>query len=175
MFFPQTVAQWHAALNDIPSVLLLVAVVLEFAALVTKRPSLGEVAMWSLLAGAGGAVVALIAGLRAASTIDHGGSVHLVMARHQTLGIAMTVLFLSLAGWRMWRRARMTARERQTYLGTAVIGVVLMLWTAHLGGTIVYEYGGGIPTPVLEGALEERAREHSHADSNSGAAEHEHD
>jgi hypothetical protein len=38
-----------------------------------------------------------------------------------------------------------------------------VLWTAHVGGTIVYGYGGGVPTSVLQGALEERTTGHTHA------------
>ena len=120
-------------------------------------------------------------GLRAANTIDHGGSVHLVMARHQTLGITVTVLFIALAGWRLWHRVAMTTGERRAFMTMSGVGVLLLLWTAHLGGTVVYEYGGGLPTEVLEGALQERQREHSHeqdvADSSADAAagDHQHD
>ncbi len=162
MLWPQSAAQWHAALNDFPSLLFVLAFAFELAALAAKRESLRTVALWSLSVGVGGSLVALFSGLRAANLIDHGGSVHLVMARHQTLAVAITILFAGLAVWRIWRRTGMRSRERSAFLTVSGLGVVALLWTTHLGGAIVYEYGGGVPTEVLEGALQERQRGHTH-------------
>jgi len=171
MFFPQSAVQWHAALNDFPSLLFVLAFGFNIAAGVAKRDSLATVAFWSLIVGAGGGVLAMMSGLRAANTIDHGGSVHLVMTRHQTLAITLTVFFVALAGWQLWRRVAMTTGERRIFMTLSGVGVLLVLWTAHLGGAVVYEFGGGLRTEVLEGALQERQRGHSHAqemDASSG-------
>jgi uncharacterized membrane protein len=181
MFFPQSAAQWHAALNDFPSLLFIVAFGFEIAAAITKRESLRAVAFWSLMVGAAGGLLALVSGLRAEDTIDHGGSVHLVMARHETLAIAVTVLFVALAGWQLWHRAGMTTGERRAFRMLSGLGVVLVLWTAHLGGAMVYEFGGGVPTEVMQGALTERERGHTHeqgtdpSSGDSATAEHAHD
>lgn len=171
MFFPQTAAQWHAALNDFPSILFLLALLFDLAGEATKRDTLRTAGFWTLIAGAAGGVAALVSGLIAEESIEHGGAVHLVMERHETLAISVTVLFVLLAGWRIWRRGRFVSAERPVYLTISTVGVLAVLWTAHLGGSMVYEYGGGIPTEVLEGALEERAAGHSH----EGGEEHEHD
>ena len=181
MFFPQSVAQWHAALNDFPALLLIMALGVDIAAAATKRESLRAVAFWSLTVGAVGTLAALISGLRAEDSIDHGGSVHLVMERHETLAIAVTLVFVALAAWRIWRRSAMATGERRAFMAASGLGVLLVLWTAHLGGTIVYEFGGGVPTPVLEGALQERQREHSHeqevaaSNGDTAAGDHQHD
>ncbi len=74
---------------------------------------------------------------------------------------------------------------------SSALGVLGLLWTAHLGGTVVYEFGGGVPTTVLEGALQERSMSHSHDEAEKqshdegatsadqermhGAADHEHE
>ena len=181
MFFPQSPAQWHAALNDFPALLFVLAFGFEIAAAVTQRESLRAAAFWSLIIGAAGGLLALGSGLLAANTIDHGGGVHLVMARHQTLAITVMVLFIVLAGWRFWHRLGMTTGERRAFMTMSGLGVLVLLWTAHLGGAMVYEYGGGLPTEVLESALQERQREHSHeqevAASSRDAAtgDHQHD
>ncbi len=181
MFFPQSPAQWHAALNDFPALLFVLAFGFEIAATVTKRESLRAAAFWSLIVGATGGLLAVGSGLRAANTIDHGGSVHLVMTRHQTLAITVTVLFIALAGWRLWHRVAMTTGERRAFMTMSGLGVLLLLWTAHLGGTVVYEYGGGLPTEVLEGALQERQRGHLHeqeavaSNADAAAGDHQHD
>ncbi len=79
-----------------------------------------------------------------------------IVERHKTLGITVTVLFVLLAGWRVWRKGQLRSIERRTYLSIATVSALTILWTTHIGSTIVYEYGGGIPTAVLEGALQER-------------------
>jgi uncharacterized membrane protein len=159
---PETAAQWHAALNDLPSVLFILAVLFELVGDASRRDSLRATGFWMLVVGAAGAVLSVISGLMAEETIEHGGSVHLVMQRHETLAITFTVVFVILAAWRVWRRRTMGRRERPVYLTVATLGALGILWTAHVGGTIVYGYGGGIPTQVLEGALSERTLGHSH-------------
>ncbi len=158
-----TSAELHAALNDFPIVLLLVSIVFDVVGGATKRDSLKQAGFWTLVAGAAGVILALISGLRAEGSMEHGGSVHLVMERHQTLAITTTVLFVGLALWRILRHRRMTANERPVYLMIGTVGILFLVWTAHLGGTIVFRHGGGIPTAVLEGAMQERAIDHSHA------------
>jgi uncharacterized membrane protein len=158
-----TPAELHAALNDLPAVLLLLALAFEIAGGITKRESLRATGFWMLTAGGGGALLALISGLRAEESIEHGGSVHLVMERHETLAITTTVIFVGLAAWRIWRRRAMPSRERAVFLGVGTLGVLFLLWTAHLGGTIVFRHGGGIPSSVMEGAMQERTTGHSHA------------
>jgi uncharacterized membrane protein len=160
---PDTAAQWHAALNDFPSLLFVLAVLFDLFGEATKRDSLRATGFWMLVTGAFGALLALISGLMAEGSIEHGGSVHMVMERHETMAIWATVLFVLLAAWRIWRRGALGPRERPAFLTISALGALFVLWTAHVGGTIVYGYGGGVPTPVLQGALEERTTGHTHA------------
>ncbi len=160
---PTTVVQWHAALNDFPAILLLLSFVFDVVGGATKRDSLKAAGFWTLMVAAVGAVGALLTGLAAEEAVEHGGSMHLVMERHETLAIAITVLLALLAVWRILRRGGLQAAERSSYLVVAGVGVLAVLWTSHLGGTIVYEYGGGISTSVMREAIEERAGGHEHA------------
>lgn len=160
--FPTTAAQWHAALNDFPAILLLISVAFDLAGGATKRESLKAAAFWTLVIGAAGAVLALASGLIAEKAIEHGERVHEIMERHELLGISLTVLFVGLAGWRIWRRGNLGPAERPAYLVVAGVGAIFILWTAHLGGTIVFEHAGGIPTAVMEEALADRQEEHTH-------------
>jgi uncharacterized membrane protein len=167
----QTAAELHATLNDLPATLLVLSVLFDLAGSATKREALSTVGFWMLVAGAVGAVLALLSGLAAERSIEHGGAVHLVMERHETLAITATVLFGGLAAWRIWRRGQLGPKERPTYLTIAAVGALLVFWVGHVGGTIVYRYGGGIPTPVMEGALADRQAGHSHAEG----ADHDHE
>ncbi len=158
----QTPAELHSALNDIPVILFLASITFDLLGSATKRDSLKAAGFWALIGAAGGALIALITGLRAEASIEHGGSVHLVMERHQTLAIAATILLVALAAWRIWRRGQLGDQERPVFLSIAAVGALAIIWVAHIGGTIVYRYAGGIPTPVMEGALAERSTGHSH-------------
>ncbi|MFQ5703324.1 MAG: DUF2231 domain-containing protein [Gemmatimonadales bacterium] len=170
----RTPAELHAALNDLPVVLLIFSLFFDIAGGLTKRESLRATGFWTLVAGAGGALLALLSGLRAEDTIEHGGSVHLVMERHETLAITVTIVFGLLAAWRILRKDTMGRRERPAYLTAMVISGLLLFWTAHVGGTIVFRHGGGVPTEVLTGALAERAAGHTHDPGEEDDDDHDH-
>lgn len=160
---PRDVIQWHAALNDFPAILFLLSVAFDVAGSATKRDSLKAAGFWTLVAGVAGAVLALVTGLRAEDLIEHGGDAHELMERHETLGIALTVFFGGLAAWRVWRRGTLGPTERPTYLVMATVGALFTVWTAHLGGRLVYEHGAGVTSEVMQRALDERAEGHEHA------------
>jgi len=158
-----TAAEWHAAINDLPPALLLVSVIFDWVGSATKRDSLKAAGFWTLVAGAAGAVLSVASGLRAEGTIEHGETVHLAMERHETFAIAVTVAFALLAAWRIWRKGVLGPQERPTYLFAATVGAAGIIYVAHLGGTVVFQHAGGIPTSALQEALAERTQEHEHA------------
>lgn len=158
-----TAAEWHAALNDFPPALLLASVIFDWLGSATRRDSLKAAGFWALVAGVAGAAFAVATGLRAEGSIEHGETVHLVMERHETWAIAVSVGFALLAAWRIWRKGVLGRQERPTYLFAATVGALGIIYVAHLGGTVVFRHAGGIPTPVLQEALAERAQEHEHA------------
>ncbi len=60
--------RFHAAVNDLPAALLLVTVLFDIGAWVTKRESLKAAALWTLWAGVIGGWVAVLAGLTPAAS-----------------------------------------------------------------------------------------------------------
>ena len=62
----------HAALNDLPAALMLVAVLFDLAAAVTRRASLRTAGFWTMVGGAAGATLAVVSGLQAEDHIAHG-------------------------------------------------------------------------------------------------------
>lgn len=169
--FPSNVVQWHAALNDLPALLFVLSIALDLLGEATHRESLKAAGFWTLVVGAAGAIPALITGLIAEDTIEHGEAVHELMQRHKTMAIALTVFFGGLALWRIWRRGSLGPKERPTYLVMATVGALFTLWTAHLGGRMVFDLGAGISTETMEEALHERAEGHHH----EPGEEHDHD
>jgi uncharacterized membrane protein len=164
-----TAAEWHAALNDLPPVLFVMSVVFDWLGSATKRDSLQAAGFWSLVAGVAGAAAAIVSGLVAEDTIEHGETVHQIMGRHETWAISVSVAFALLAAWRIWRKGVLGPQERPTYLFAATISALGIIYVAHLGGTMVFRHGAGVPTAALQEALTERAEGHHH----EGGEEHE--
>ncbi len=158
----ETAAEWHAAINDLAPALLLASVIFDLLGSATGRPTLKTAGFWTLVGGTIGAVAAVASGLIAEETIEHGEAVHRVMETHETLALSVAGLFIVLAAWRIWRRGNLGPAAWPPYLVAATVGALGIIWVAHLGGTIVFRHGGGIPSTVMEEALRERTGEHEH-------------
>ncbi|HEY2825490.1 MAG TPA: DUF2231 domain-containing protein [Gemmatimonadales bacterium] len=177
MFPWATAAEAHAALNDLPPVLFVASVLFDVLGVALRRDSFKAAGFWTLILGSVGSVGAVITGEMAEDTIEHGESIHEAMGRHETLAITVAVLFGVLALWRIWRRGTLGPRERVPYLVLGVLGAGLVTYVAHLGGNIVFRLGGGIPTAVMQEAIEERSAGHHHhaGEPDDHADDHDHD
>jgi uncharacterized membrane protein len=162
----------HAALNDLPAALLLVAVVFDILAGVTKRASFRTTGFWTLIAGAVGGVLAVLSGLQAEDHIAHGEAVHEIMETHEKLAFVTLGIFAVLALWRIFRESRMGNGERNLALLVSIGGLAALLTTAVLGGKLVFEHAAGIPTAVLQAETLERAEGHHHGGDADSEADH---
>ena len=113
----------HAALNDLPAALLLVAVLFDLAGAVTRRPSLRMAGFWTMVAGAVGGALAVVSGLQAEEHIAHGEAVHRVMETHEELALITLGVFVVLALWRIVRERRMGSTERAVVLAASLGGL----------------------------------------------------
>ena len=152
----------HAALNDLPVALLLVAVMFDLLAAVTKRQSFRQIGVWTMLVGAVGGAVAVLSGLQAEEYISHGDAVHRVMETHELLGLITLGIFGVLTLWRIVREHRMGPLERTLSLVFSLGGVGVLVATGVYGGKLVFDHAAGISTEVLQAELQERNREHEH-------------
>jgi uncharacterized membrane protein len=150
-------AEWHAALNDFPPALIVASLVFDLWGRAKNRETLVSAAYWCLNAGAAMAVLAVVSGLMIEGRVEQTAAVHQLIESHETLGIALTVLFAGLATWRIWRKNHFSQPEQQSYTMVALAGTLAILWQAHLGGTMVYRHAAGIPSEVLRGELRQRA------------------
>src|SRR5918992_1298300 len=154
--------QLHAALNDLPTALLLTAVLFELIAVVTRRPGFRQVSFWTLVVGAIGGAAAVISGLQAEEHIEHGEAVHRVMETHEQLALITLGVFGVLALWRIVRERRMGGVERILVLVLSLGGLGILFTTANYGGRLIFEHAAAIPSRVLEAELQERTGEHEH-------------
>jgi uncharacterized membrane protein len=157
--------QLHAALNDLPTALLLTAVLFELIAVVARRPGFRQVSFWTLIVGAVGGAGAVISGLQAEEHIEHGEAVHRVMETHEQLGLITLGIFGVLAVWRIARERRMASLERALILILSLGGAGVLFVTANYGGRLIFEHAAAIPSRVLQAELQERTGEHEHAEA----------
>jgi uncharacterized membrane protein len=119
----------HAALNDLPTALLVTAVFFDLLASTTRRLIFRQVAFWTLMVGVLGAAVAVISGLQAEEHIDHGEAVHQLMGTHEDLALITLGVFAVLGLWRLIREKRMASVERAIVVALSVGGVGLVMAT----------------------------------------------
>lgn len=160
----------HAALNDLPAALVLVAVLFDLGAWVTKRESLKAAALWTLWAGVIGGWAAVIAGLIAEDAIEHGEAIHDLMERHENLALITMGLFTLVLGWKLLRRARLTPIEELALRGASVVGLIGIMWVGAIGGQLVFEHAAGIKSDLLKAELRDREA----SDSSGRGPDHEH-
>ena len=152
----------HAALNDFPAALLLVAVLFDLAAAGLKRESLKWAALWTLWAGVIGGWAAVIAGEVAEDVIEHGEAIHELMETHETLALSTMILFTVVLGWRLWRRFNVSGLEDIVLRTLSVAGLVLVILTGAWGGKMMFEHAAGVPTKTMQAEIENRAAGHHH-------------
>jgi uncharacterized membrane protein len=165
----------HAAVNDLPAALLPMAVIFEGLGMVMKRESLRAAGFWCLVAGVVGGGVAILAGEMAEDVVAHGDASHAIMETHETFAIVVTVLFGLLAVWRILRRNRMTGPEQGSFIAAGAIGIGILLYTAKLGGSLVFEHALGVDSAHMQSSLQERAGHHHHEGEADDDDDHDHD
>ena len=173
--------RFHAAVNDLPSALLLVTVLFDLGAWLTKRDSLKSAAVWTLWAGVIGGWVAVLAGLQAEDVIEHGEAIHELMETHETVALTTMGIFTVVLTWKLYRRAKLTSAEEVGLRVLSLVGLVTVVWTGVLGGKLMFEHAAGIPNVMMQVEMESReaghhheageAEEHEHADSAKAPAD----
>jgi len=163
-------ARLHAALNDLPAALLLVAVLFELLGAVNRRESLRAAGFWTLLAGVAGALLAVGAGLMAEEAVEESARAHDLMEWHENFAFVVLGVFGVMLLWRLVRRA-MGRTETVAYLAAGLVGVAMLIATSRVGGSLVFDHAVGIRTDALQSIQLER-RQHADTDTEGHDAEH---
>lgn len=159
----------HAALNDLPTALIVVGALLALIDQFLRRDSLRAAGYWMIVLGWVGTIAAVIAGLRAEGLVAHGGDAHEAFSRHKAMGLITFAVITAVALWRVAREKKMRAGEQSIVMGLTLAAAGLVLSTSQIGGELVYGHALGIETTVLQQALESRAAGHAHAEGVSHA------
>lgn len=161
--------RFHALIVSFPVALLTTAVLFEFASLVLRKDGLRRTGFALLLVGVIGAGAAVLIGLQAEDTIDHGNAIHHLMEEHETLAFWTLGIFAVVGLWRLVRERKMGTRERIAAFVLSLAGLGVLVDTGHHGGKMVFEHAAGVPNATLRTELQDRAEGHEH-----GAAEAHH-
>ncbi|PYO96948.1 MAG: hypothetical protein DMD60_08555 [Gemmatimonadetes bacterium] len=164
--------RFHAAVNDFPAALLVVTVLFDLGAWLTKRDSLKSAALWTLWVGVIGGWIAVIAGLQAEDAIEHGEAIHELMEVHETLALTTMGIFTVVLVWKLFRRSKLTGAEETGLRVLSVAGLVTVVWTGVVGGKLMFEHGAGMPSAAMQAEMENREAGHHHEEGE--AEEHEH-
>ena len=143
--------RFHAAVNDLPAALLFTTVLFDVAAGLQRR-ALREAGGW----------VAVLAGLQAEEVIEHGEAIHDLMETHETLALTTMGIFTAVLAWKLFRRARLSGGEELGLRVLSLAGFVGIIWTAVLGGKLVFEHAAGIPNATMQAEMTNRAAGHQH-------------
>jgi uncharacterized membrane protein len=165
--------RFHAAVNDFPAALLLVTVLFDIGAWVTKRDSLRAAALWTLWAGVIAGWLAVLAGLQAEQAVEHGEAIHELMEQHERQALVTMGIFTVVLLWKLYRRFVVSRAEDLVLRGLSVLGVIGLCYTGAAGGKLAFEHAAGVPSATLKAELENREAGHHHEAGE--ADEHEHD
>jgi len=147
----------HPLFVHFPIALLSVGLICDVAGVVLKKDSLSS-AGWGLQAfGVAAAATEAVTGLLAAPSLLHSESAHEVMEAHETLELIAVGVFILLFAWRSVGRTRLPRKTVLTVVFFVVYAAAVgtLLYGAHLGGRLVYEFGIGVSAvPAVEDAHE---------------------
>ena len=162
--------EWHPMLVHFPIAFLLGGVLLLFWSCWRPNEVRHRAAAGMLLAGMALGWLAVAAGGLAYFTVPaHTEEGHILMYWHLGLGLVMLALFtwVSIVRWR-----GRTHGATRSQLAAALAGLILLMLTGYVGGSIVYHHGAGVDPRILSPEIREG---HSHQNQKGHEASgHEH-
>ena len=140
-------AQLHPIVDHFSVALLITAVLLDLiGSMASTRLWIRYAAVMLMILGALAAGASFFTGDIEADRIWNalGAPAKEVLKRHAELGEYLAIAFGVLALWRLTiETLGFMAGSRMIYLIVALVAVIVLGYSAHLGGVLVYDYGAG--------------------------------
>lgn len=156
------IANIHPLLVHFPIAFLFVFFVIDLIGSLMKKENWRQLAGGLLYLGTLAAGATVVAGLMAANSVEHGENVHLIMKRHQFLGISILCLSLILSVWRLLGGGIIKGLANTMYLLFAGVLNILIILSADLGSLMVYKYGVAVKEVKTEVTVEDFCYESEH-------------
>jgi len=157
-------ANLHPLFVHFPIALLSIFFLIDLSGSVFSQTKWRHTASWFLYLGTIFAGLTVLVGFHAADTVAHGEDVHEIMETHEHLGVTIFCLTGILSVWRLIARSLLQGVANILYLFFAGVLSILLIFTADLGGLMVYKYGVAVAaTSELHGESY-NAHHHEHSD-----------
>ena len=129
----------HPALVHFPLALLPLSIGADLLGRATGNESLLDLGRRTMPLAAASGLVAGVAGLMAQTEVKAEGGAMDLLKTHRTLNLGLVAIASAMA-------VKRSANEKPSaaYLGLGLVGVAAMMYTAYLGGEMVYRDGVGI-------------------------------
>ncbi len=197
----EIIPNWHPILVHFTIALLSVSTLLfVVGTLARKEPlhsQLAIAARWNLWIGALAALVTVLAGAYAFSTVPHNTEeAHMAMIDHRGWALSAAGMFIVLALWSLIAALRGTATfdgsRHYLFVALIVTAGVLLAVTGYKGAELVYRHGlgvmpmqaamgnaghhheSGMMDAIMDGLMEGEEGEHQHGHGEDMEEMHEH-
>jgi len=154
-------ANIHPLVVHFPIAFLSAFFVMDLLGSLLQKESWRQLATGLLYLGTLAAGAAVAAGLMAEGSIEHGENVHLIMGRHQLLGISVLCLSLVLSVWRLLSGGMVNGVSNIIFIMFAAFLNLLLMLGADLGGLMVYKHG--VAVEAVELTSMDYFHEHTHS------------
>ena len=156
------IANIHPLVVHFPIAFLVVFLLMDVLGALFKKPSWQNLGAGLLYLGTIAAGAAVVAGLMAEETIEHGANVHQILQRHEFLGISVLCLSAFLSLWRLLSGGIIKGPANVVFIMFAVVLNILLIFGTDLGGMMVYKYGVGVEAVELTSMDYFQEHTHSH-------------
>ena len=151
----------HPVIVHFPIAFLCIFLLIDLAGLLFKKENWRYFASGLLYLGTISAAAAVAAGLLAEGSVEHGENVHLIMERHQFIGISVLCISIFLSLWRLLSGGIIKGFANLFFLLFAVLLNILIILGADLGGMMVYKHG--VAVEAVEDSMIDYFHEHTHS------------
>jgi uncharacterized membrane protein len=148
---PDGLKNIHPIFVHFPLALLAAGLLLDVLGYALKKPSLSNAGWWCFALGVVAAIVTVFTGMQAEETVSLSQEAHEVLENHEHFQIYSTMVLTSLLIWRGIKRGKLP-NASIVYLVITTISVGAIVFGAHYGDQLVYQYGIG--TSVQPAAIQ---------------------
>lgn len=156
-----SMANIHPLLVHFPIAFLVAFFITDLIGSLLRNDNWRQLASGLLYLGTISAAGAVVAGLMAEATVEHGENVHLILERHKFIGISILCVSMLLSVWRLLSGGIITGVANALYLLLAIVLNILTILGADLGGMMVYKYG--VAVEAVEVTAKDYFQEHTHS------------
>lgn len=156
-----SMANIHPMVVHFPIALLIAFFLVDSFGTFFRNGEWRRVATSLLYLGTASAGVAVYFGLQAASTVDHGENVHLILEQHEFIGLSILGLSALLSLWRLLNGGFARGIPNVIFISIAAVLAILIVFSADLGGLMVYKYG--VAVEAVEVNTLDYFKEHTHS------------